>query len=389
GATGNNGKGITTTVDNGNGTFTITYTDGTTFTTSNLTGPKGATGATGTAGVKGDTGATGPQGVAGTAGAKGDTGATGPQGTAGTAGAKGDTGATGPQGTAGAKGDTGATGPAGQGGVTNAGNNISITGSGTTSAPYVINAVIPATTHTLSNPTNTITSVVNGVSVTAPAVNTVANALSGAKLTTTVNGVPATALDLTPAITSAITADNGLTITTGNTQLGGALIKPTTVTATSVNTLAIGGLQTGNNTNIYNGNAYTSTADRIVVADPSTGVLKQVKAAMPKFFYAPSVVVPTHNASGVVLSGTQTLNIYTFYSQQFGFNASAGQARSNSSSSLPVLAPADLDYFVTYFDTNVFNTVTVSAAGVISYTVKTTAVPTEASFMNIVFKVRD
>ena len=208
-------------------------------------------------------------------------------------------------------------------------------------------------------------------------------------MTTTVNGIPATALDLTPAITSAITADNGLTITTGNTQLGGALIKPTTVTTTTANTLAIGGLQTGNNTNIYNGSSYTSTADRIVVADPSTGVLKQVKAAMPKFFYAPSVVVPTHNASGVVLSGTQTLNIYTFYSQQFGFNASAGQARSNSASSLPVLAPADLDYFVTYFDTNVFNTVTVSAAGVISYTVKPTAVPTEASFMNIVFKVRD
>ncbi|OXB05441.1 hypothetical protein B0A81_14330, partial [Flavobacterium plurextorum] len=92
GLTGTNGKGITTTVDNGNGTFTITYTDGSTFTTSNLTGAQGVAGTNGTNGVdgksayeiwkettntttstvtdylaaiKGDTGAQGPQGIAG------------------------------------------------------------------------------------------------------------------------------------------------------------------------------------------------------------------------------------------------------------------------------------------------------------------------------------
>lgn len=48
---GENGVGIVSTVDNGDGTFTITYTDGTTFTTSDLTGPTGATGATGPAGT--------------------------------------------------------------------------------------------------------------------------------------------------------------------------------------------------------------------------------------------------------------------------------------------------------------------------------------------------
>jgi hypothetical protein len=48
---GENGVGIVSTVDNNDGTFTITYTDGTTFTTSDLTGPTGATGATGPAGT--------------------------------------------------------------------------------------------------------------------------------------------------------------------------------------------------------------------------------------------------------------------------------------------------------------------------------------------------
>ena len=44
------GNGIASTVDNGNGTFTLNYTDGSSFTTANLTGPTGATGATGPAG---------------------------------------------------------------------------------------------------------------------------------------------------------------------------------------------------------------------------------------------------------------------------------------------------------------------------------------------------
>jgi hypothetical protein len=50
GETGADGVGVTSTVDNGDGTFTITYTDGTTFTSSDLTGPQGppGTGVSGT-----------------------------------------------------------------------------------------------------------------------------------------------------------------------------------------------------------------------------------------------------------------------------------------------------------------------------------------------------
>ncbi|MFM7618758.1 MAG: tail fiber domain-containing protein, partial [Bacteroidota bacterium] len=67
-------------VDNGDGTFTLNYTDGTSFTTIDLTGPQGATGSTGATGAAGAAGAAGPQGPIGLTGA---TGATGPQGPAG------------------------------------------------------------------------------------------------------------------------------------------------------------------------------------------------------------------------------------------------------------------------------------------------------------------
>jgi len=74
GSTGPAGVGIIATINNNNGTYTFNYSDGSSFTTANLTGPAGPTGATGPQGATGATGATGPQGLQGP---------TGPQGPAG------------------------------------------------------------------------------------------------------------------------------------------------------------------------------------------------------------------------------------------------------------------------------------------------------------------
>jgi hypothetical protein len=113
GATGN---GIASTIDNGNGTFTFNYTDGSTFTTSNLTGPQGIQGVPGAQGIQGDVGPQGPIGLTGPAGAtglQGPIGFTGPAGPQGATGLQGPIGLTGPVGPAGAAGAAGATGPAG------------------------------------------------------------------------------------------------------------------------------------------------------------------------------------------------------------------------------------------------------------------------------------
>ncbi len=74
GLTGATGNGISSVVDNGNGTLTFYFTNGTTFTTSNLTGPTGATGPTGSTGSQGPIGLTGPQGTAGSNGVNGTNG---------------------------------------------------------------------------------------------------------------------------------------------------------------------------------------------------------------------------------------------------------------------------------------------------------------------------
>jgi hypothetical protein len=80
GLTGPQGVGVVSTVDNGNGTFTINYSDGSSFTSGNLTGPQGPIGLTGPVGPQGPIGLTGPQGPIGLTGPQGSTGLTGPQG---------------------------------------------------------------------------------------------------------------------------------------------------------------------------------------------------------------------------------------------------------------------------------------------------------------------
>ncbi len=61
------GVGIQDVVSNDNGTITITLTNGSTYTTDNLTGPQGPQGIQGATGATGATGAAGAQGVPGTA----------------------------------------------------------------------------------------------------------------------------------------------------------------------------------------------------------------------------------------------------------------------------------------------------------------------------------
>jgi hypothetical protein len=63
-----------------------------------------------------------------------------------------------------------------------------------------------------------------------------------------------------------ITADNGLTQTKGNIQLGGSLTMPTSITTSTTNTLSLKGLQSGD------------SSDSIVVINPTTGVLRMISS---------------------------------------------------------------------------------------------------------------
>ena len=204
-------------------------------------------------------------------------------------------------------------------------NNLSLSGNTLTSNVNGV-ASTSAAVSGVSNASdiNTSTITVNGISSAgAPIINTNASSLSGTSLTTTVNGVSSAALDLTPAIAAGttvsntssvnslsttvnsvtgtavnivnsntltaangnlvstvngvattpavsvlISVNNGLNSTNGNVQLGGSLIKGTTITTDAVNTLAISGLQSS-----------VSGTDNLIVADAS-GVLKTLPSSV-------------------------------------------------------------------------------------------------------------
>ncbi|WP_268223997.1 hypothetical protein, partial [Sinomicrobium oceani] len=175
-----------------------------------------------------------------------------------------------------------------------------------------------------------------------------------------------------------VSVNNGLSVADEHIQLGGNLVRETTITqnsntleiATGGSDLAVTGLPAGD-----------AAADNIVAIDPSSGVLKQLKAAMPKFFYMPSVVFD------VSASGTFTRNLHQEYLDQFTGTGLVGSQ--GAPSSIPNLPTAtDLYYYITYYDNTVFSNIAIDQNGVLTYTVNSGATVTEGSFMNIVFVVK-
>jgi hypothetical protein len=109
---------------------------------------------------------------------------------------------------------------------------------------------------------NTLTTTVNGVTgLEVPIINSNVLSVVNGQLTFTVNGVLSS-----PPVNVLSSADNGLSATNGNVQLGGTLTQPATVSASAENTLAITGLQEGD-----------ISTDSILVVTPIVGVVKKVK----------------------------------------------------------------------------------------------------------------
>ena len=164
-----------------------------------------------------------------------------------------------------------------------------------------------------------------------------------------------------------LSAINGLNINSNqNVALGGALTTPTTVTTTATNTLALSGLTNGD-----------STTDKVIVAS-TNGVLKAVNTVLPKVFYMPSITIDVST-----LGTGRTIDLYSQYLSQY---STPRVASSGAPAAIPSYTKDQLYYYVTYFDPAVFNVTSISADGVMTYSVVGSA--TSASYMNIVFVVK-
>lgn len=113
-------------------------------------------------------------------------------------------------------------------------------------------------------------------------------------------------------------------------------------------------------------------------------------------FYMPSIVVPT-------TIGEHKIDLYEEYIKQYadsnGTNTSNKQAppnrswniqTNNSNNHLKTYAKDDLDYFVVYYDNNVFTNLNITDKGVLTYEVTTESAKniSAQTFMNIVLQER-
>ena len=118
-------------------------------------------------------------------------------------------------------------------------------------------------------------------------------------------------------------------------------------------------------------------------------IATEESAAVPSFFYMPSMLLPTDISDPSYNSVTEifTINLHSNYAAQFGLTNSVS-VKDPSASVLPVLANNKLEYFITYYDNSVFQNVSVSDTGILTYKLASTYTITEKTFMNIVFKVK-
>lgn len=108
------------------------------------------------------------------------------------------------------------------------------------------------------------------------------------------------------------------------------------------------------------------------------------------FFYAPSIAVPTDITAPEYNDATQTftLDLYNIYKTQYGMSDATSSVKSPSAGELQVMDKEQLDYFVTYYDKEVFTDVAISDIGALTYKLAPGFVITEKTFLNIVFKIK-
>uniref|UniRef100_UPI000EFCB5A6 hypothetical protein n=1 Tax=Myroides sp. N17-2 TaxID=2030799 RepID=UPI000EFCB5A6 len=98
----------------------------------------------------------------------------------------------------------------------------------------------------------------------------------------------------------------------------------------------------------------------------------------PKFFYLPAIYVEMVSGKG------DSIEIYDYYADQFG----SPMLSSTGDSTLPVYGKDELNYYVTYYDEDVFEDMQLDYDGELHYKVKDGATPTGRTFFNIVLEVK-
>lgn len=142
------------------------------------------------------------------------------------------------------------------------------------------------------------------------------------------------------------------------------------------------GMTVYNLSTINTGNVSTSVTPGIYYHNGDEWVA--TKNSGVNWFYMPSANIPTNK-------GVNTFNLYQNYVNQFtgGFAPNIKIIGNPDAGTLPQIATykeTELNYYVTYYDPNLFDNISISDTGIMTYTIK--EAPSEYSFINIVFTIK-
>jgi hypothetical protein len=182
--------------------------------------------------------------------------------------------------------------------ATLAGTTLTNTVNGVAGSVNLQPAITAGTTHTLSSAANTITSVVNGIVVTAPAVNGNTLAISGNTLTSTVNGVAATS-NAVSGVSNASAVNTTTVTVNGITSTGAPIVNSNTATLAGT-TL----------TNTVNGVAGSVNLQPAITAG-TTHTLSSAANTITSVVNGIVVTAPAVNGNTLAISGntlTSTVN---------------------------------------------------------------------------------
>lgn len=112
----------------------------------------------------------------------------------------------------------------------------------------------------------------------------------------------------------------------------------------------------------------------------------------PRYFYMPSLTLPTDPTvpgrfGDSDASGLFTVDLYDWYAKMQGMTQ-ANTAKSVGATTLPVEQKEDLEWFVIYYDADMFTDVAVSNEGKLTYRVLPGGTVSENTFMNVVVKIK-
>lgn len=140
---------------------------------------------------------------------------------------------------------------------------------------------------------------------------------------------------------------------------------------------------------VYNTHPADSLVKGLYINDGTQWMrLRDEPYVIPQWFYMPSVPVRVSS------SGSFTVNLWEEYKRQFDNTTPGSHLKSSNPAALKpfskVYATNELDYYVTGYDTAVFDNVSVAANGVLSYQITPAKLVnvSDSTFMNIVFVVK-